>query len=139
MRRPLRWFAAMAVILFALTLGSCWWWYTDPVEALVGTWQITEKPAAAKYDPHLYFVFTANAAGYEIQETGSVVFESGPIANLTYHDFDYTIQVQTKDALLVGEENYASYTLAGTTLRITFYDDATRTTTFGTIVAEMMP
>ena len=125
----------VVVVVIALSVGSCrFLGFINPGWALQGSWEITDKPDDAVWEPHTYFVFMPNAEGYQIQDDVRSVFESGPVLNLTESSFDYEID-EHYITEIVGTENYAEYTLDRDDLSITFYADRQKSANFGTILA----
>ena len=126
----------IVIVLVALSVGSCrFLGFLNPGWALQDSWEITAKPDNTIWEPHIYFVFTPNAEGYQIQDVDRSVFESGPILNLTDSNFDYQIVEHTLFPEVEGGQNYAEYTLDRDDLSITFYADREKSANFGTIHA----
>jgi hypothetical protein len=125
----------VVIIVVALSIGSCrYLGFLNPAWAVQGSWEITAKPDLDIWEPHSYFVFLPGADGYQIQDADRSVFESGPVLNLTESNFDYEIDEATVPEI-VGQENYAEYTLNDDDLSITFYADRQKSANFGTIQA----
>ena len=125
-----------AAVSLVLSLGSCWWWVVAPEVALVGTWEITEKPDNDAWSPHAYLVFTIGVDQYRMLDDNRSMFEVGSITNLTHSSFDCVIETSTDFPEWEGSQNYAEYSLSGSRLSLTFFDDDTKAVPFGTIVAE---
>ena len=105
---------------------------TDPAENLRGTWSITENPNSV--EPHDALVFTSENE-YRILDGNDDVFERGPMREVTSESFEYTMEQADHAPGLVGNENYAEYSIDGDELTITFYDDQTKETKFVSFVA----
>ncbi len=125
----------VVIVAIVLSVGSCrFLGFINPGWALQGSWEITGKPDVG-WEAHTYFVFLPGADGYQIQDTDGLVFESGPVLNLTESNFEYEIDEHTLLPEVVGAENYAEYTLDRDDLSITFYADRDKSANFGTIQA----
>ncbi len=135
MRARFRTVLLVAVVAIgAISIGSCrYLGFLNPAWPLEGSWEITGKPAG--WELHTYFVFLPNAENYQILDADRLVFESGPILNLTDSSFDYIMEEYTPFPAFIGSENYAEYTLDRDDLSITFYADRQKSANFGTMIA----
>lgn len=104
--------------------------------ALSGRWTVWEYPGS-DWEDHFTLVFD-DTPNYSIEGRDGVVFETGPISNAADGSFDYAIDQADHAPSIVGNENYAEYAVDGDQLSITFYDDETKATAFGTLKAQRM-
>lgn len=109
---------------------------TAALDALSGRWTITDNPWG---DAHFTLVFDS-AGGYEIEDREGTVFESGPVEDVTDSSFHYTIEEYSGDdeQIEIPADNYAEYEISEDKLTITFYDDETKETAFGTVKAQRL-
>ena len=117
------------VMIALLALESC-----SSVDALFGqeeptlfdTWQIESS------DPDLpsyaYLRFTSTR--YQILDANMLVFEEGSIYSFSDSSFHCEIIKADQDPSIIGGQNYAEYSVVTDSLRISWYDDATKETKY---------
>ncbi len=108
----------------------------DEESGLSGRWTVWDYPGP-DWENHFTLVFD-NTPSYSIEGRDGEVFETGPISNVTSNSFDYTIDQADHLPDIVGNTNYAEYTIDDDQLTVTFYDDETKVTAFGTLKAQRM-
>ena len=95
----------------------------------MGKWLI-DPVATTELDtlPHHSFRFTKTEM-YIYGHTGNIV-ESATIDQIDDEGFYYTITAQTDAPVIIGSENFSTYTIVDDRLTIQFYDDDSLTVRF---------
>ena len=105
----------------------------DVAAHLRGIWIIIENPD--NVSPHHSLKFL-DSNEYQILDANGIIFERGPMTNVTENSFEYSIEQADHMPGIIGSHNYAEYTVTDDILDITFYDDSTKTTRYVTFIAQ---
>lgn len=95
----------------------------SPLDDLVGEWLITSNPQ--DITPHHILVFKADST-YEILDDSRVVYERGPMSEITETGFEYTIEYIDYAENDPPVDRYAAYSISGNTLDIEYFRDSTK-------------
>jgi len=128
-QRSTRWI----LIPVILAMTGCLSASVDPAALLRGTWVLDHAKTAPDI-PQYYAFVVRNDDTFEITDLTSQVMERSTMQDVTDHDFNYMITVQTLYPNIVNKSSYAQWSVADGELTISFYTNAAMTTRYVTFV-----